>query len=136
MTTRTFVPEAGKRRTPKGKFAIPDGWIARGFSFEVEWPEDHEVASSIRSQFGGRRYAFNWALGQVKADMDARKIEPTHASVSWNLYALRKSWNAQKATVAPWWAENSKEAYATGIADLCVALKNWSDSKQGKRKGG
>ncbi|MHB1525411.1 MAG: IS607 family element RNA-guided endonuclease TnpB [Candidatus Dormibacteria bacterium] len=136
MTTRTFVSEASKQRAPKAKFAIPDGWVARGFSFEVEWPEEKEAASLIRSQFGGRRYAYNWGLGQVKADMDAHKIDPAHKSVQWNLYALRKRWNAQKATVAPWWAENSKEAYATGIADLAVALKNWSDSKKGKRKGG
>ncbi|EQD70546.1 Transposase (probable), IS891/IS1136/IS1341 domain protein, partial [mine drainage metagenome] len=118
MTTRTFVPEASKQRAPKAKFAIPDGWVARGFSFEVEWPEEKEAASLIRSQFGGRRYAYNWGLGQVKADMDAHKIDPAHKSVQWNLYALRKRWNAQKAAIAPWWAENSKEAYSTGIADL------------------
>ncbi|MHB1525386.1 MAG: IS607 family element RNA-guided endonuclease TnpB [Candidatus Dormibacteria bacterium] len=135
MATRAFVPGDGKKRVPKGKFAIPDGWVARGFSFEVQWPQDQEVASSIRSQFGGRRYAYSWALGQVKADIDARKIEPAHESVKWNLYSLRKRWNAEKAAIAPWWAENSKEAYSTGIADLCVALKNWYDSKQGKRKG-
>jgi putative transposase len=136
MTTMPVEHEARKRRAPKGKFAIPDGWVAQGFMFEVEWPEDQEVASLVRSQFGGRRYAYNWGLGQVKADMDARKIDPAHESVQWNLYSLRKRWNAQKAAIAPWWAENSKEAYATGIADLCVALKNWSDSKKGKRKGG
>ena len=135
MATLAFVSEARKKRAPKGKFAIPDGWIARGFSFEVEWPEDKEVASSIRSQFGGRRYAFNWGLAQVKADLDAHKTDPLHDSVKWNLYAMRKRWNAEKAAIAPWWAENSKEAYATGIADLCVALKNWSDSRQGRRKG-
>jgi putative transposase len=124
-----------KKRSPRKKFKIPDGWIARGFTFEVEWPDDHQVASSIRSQFGGRRFAYNWALAQVKADMDARKTDPSHASVQWNLYALRKRFNAEKPTIAPWWSENSKEAYSTGIADLCVALKNWSDSKAGKRKG-
>ena len=124
-----------KKRSPRKKFKIPDGWIARGFTFEVEWPDDHQVASSIRSQFGGRRFAYNWALAQVKADMDARKTDPSHASVQWNLYALSKRFNAEKPTIAPWWSENSKEAYSTGIADLCVALKNWSDSKAGKRKG-
>ena len=136
MTTMPVEHGTKKKWARQGKFAIPDGWVARGFSFEVEWPEDQEVASLVRSQFGGRRYAYNWALGQVKADIDARKIEPAHESVQWNLYSLRKRWNADKATVAPWWAENSKEAYSTGIADLAVALKNWSDSKTGKRKGG
>ncbi|HUY61267.1 MAG TPA: hypothetical protein VMW49_05275, partial [Candidatus Dormibacteraeota bacterium] len=93
-------PEARKRRDPKGKFAVPDGWVARGFRFEVQWPEDQEVASLVRSQFGGRRFAYNWALGQVKADMDAHKTPPAHESVAWNLYAMRKRWNAEKAAIA------------------------------------
>ena len=124
-----------KKRSPREKFEIPDGWIARGFEFEVAWPDDPELASRVRSQFGGRRFAYNWALAQVKSDMDARKTDPSHASVQWNLYALRKRFNAEKPTIAPWWEANSKEVYSTGIADLCVALKNWSDSKAGKRKG-
>jgi len=35
----------------------------------------------------------------------------------------------------PWWVENSKEAYASGIDDLAQALSNWTASKKGKRKG-
>jgi putative transposase len=124
-----------RKRSPASKFEIPDGWVARGFEFEVEWPNDAEEASKIRSHFGARRTAYNWALSQVKADMDTRKADPCHLAVPWNLYALRKQWNAEKAVVAPWWAENSKEAYATGIADLCTALKNWSNSMAGRRKG-
>ncbi len=34
-----------------------------------------------------------------------------------------------------WWAENSKEAYATGIADAVTGLKNWHASRTGKRAG-
>jgi hypothetical protein len=66
-----------KKRAPRTKFEIPDGWIARGFTFEVAWPDDPESASSIRSQFGGRRFAYNWALAQVKADMDVKKVDPS-----------------------------------------------------------
>src|SRR5690606_18294961 len=33
------------------------------------------------------------------------------------------------------WAENSKEVYAAGCADLAAALKNWQASKRGKRAG-
>ena len=124
-----------KKRSPKEKFAIPAGWVARGFTFEVTWPDDPEAASRVRSHFGARRFAYNWALAQVKADLDAKKADPAHVSVPWNLYALRKRFNAEKPSIAPWWEENSKEAYATGITDLCAALKNWSDSKSGKRAG-
>jgi putative transposase len=124
-----------KKRATKEKFAIPEGWIARGFMFEVTWPTGHEAVSKVRSHFGARRFADNWALGQVKADMDAKKADPAHESVRWDLYSLRKCFNAEKATVAPWWRENSKEAYSSGIADLCIALKNWQDSKTGRRQG-
>jgi IS605 OrfB family transposase len=37
--------------------------------------------------------------------------------------------------VPPWWAENSKEAYSSGLDALAQALKNWSDSRSGRRKG-
>jgi len=37
--------------------------------------------------------------------------------------------------VAPWWAECSKEAFNTGLDQLARALKNWGDSRRGKRKG-
>ena len=39
-------------------------------------------------------------------------------------YRLRTAWNAAKDIVAPWWSENSKEAYASGCANLSTALGN------------
>ena len=89
----------------------------------------------VWSHFGARRYAKNWAIAQVKADLDARRLDPAHRGVAWDFYALRNAWNQDKPTVAPWWPENCKEAYASGIADAATALKNWSDSKNGTRKG-
>ena len=53
----------------------------------------------------------------------------------WSAYSLRKRWNQVKAQVAPWWAENSKESYANGIADATTALRNWHASRTGKRAG-
>lgn len=35
----------------------------------------------------------------------------------------------------PWWAENSKEAYSSGIEALAKGLSNWSKSRRGDRKG-
>ena len=113
----------------------PDGWVARGFVFEVAWPADPEAVARIHPHLGARRFACNWALARVKADLDAKKLDPAHESVPWNLDALRKQFNVEKHAVAPWWRESSKEAYATGIADLCVALKNWSESRSGRRSG-
>jgi putative transposase len=87
--------------------------------------------------------AFDWGLARVKAVMDQRAAEATYGitrddltpAVSWSLYSLRKDWNVAKDTVAPWWAECSKEAFNTGLDQLARALKNWSDSRKGQRKG-
>jgi putative transposase len=123
-----------KKRAPSQKFEVPEGWAAKGFSFEVKWPSG-EAAAKVRSHFGARRFAYNWALGQVKSDLDARGADPAHVPVGWDLCSLRRHWGAVKGVVAPWWAQCSKEAYATGIADLCTALKNWREPRDGTRKG-
>jgi putative transposase len=116
------------------RFAVPVGWIARGFRFEVE-PTSPEQPARIAQHFGARRYAHNWALAQVKANLDARVADPTVAPLAWNFYHLRRRWNQAKHQVAPWWPSCSKEAYASGIADLVQALHNWSDAKHGRRAG-
>jgi putative transposase len=55
--------------------------------------------------------------------------------LSWSLPSLRKAWNAAKDQVAPWWREVSKEAFNTGLDALAHSLKNWTDSRTGKRAG-
>lgn len=98
---------------------------------------------AVLAHAGAARVAHNWALARVKAVIDQRAAERTYGvsedrltpSTSWSLPALRKAWNAAKADVAPWWAECSKEAFNTGLDALARALKNWSDSRAGKRAG-
>jgi putative transposase len=116
------------------RFAIPDGWIARGWRFEVEVTGPVQ-RQRIAQHFGARRFAYNWALAQVKANLDARDSDPSVPPLAWTLPTLRKAWNQAKAEVAPWWPACSKEAYASGIADLVQALHNWSASKHGRRAG-
>lgn len=97
----------------------------------------------MRSHCGGQRYAYNWGLARVKANLEQRQAERSYGlasdeltpSLSWSAYGLRKDWNRVKHEVAPWWGENSKEAYASGLANLARALKNWNDSRNGKSKG-
>jgi IS605 OrfB family transposase len=92
---------------------------------------------------GAARMAYNWSLARVKAVMDQRSAERTYGIAddlltpagSWSLPALRKSWNAAKDAVAPWWAECSKEAFNTGLDGLARALRNWADSRTGRRAG-
>ena len=114
---------------------VPSGWTVTAAKFEVAWPADPDRAALVRSHFGARRKAFNWGLALVKADMDAKALDPTHESTPWNLAALRKVWNQAKDDVAPWWATNAKEAYSCGLADLETALNNWKASQAGNRKG-
>jgi putative transposase len=116
------------------RFEIPEGWIARGWHFEVEATTPGQVPLITR-HFGARRFVYNWALAQVKANLDARAADPTVPPLVWSLPALRRAWNQAKHQVAPWWRECSKEAYSSGIADLVTALRNWSDAKRGDRKG-
>jgi putative transposase len=99
--------------------------------------------AALRSHCGGLRYAFNWGLARIKANLDQRAAEQSYdiaadqvtASLSWSAYSLRRDWNQTKGEVAPWWSENSKEAYSSGLANLATALKNWQDSRSGKRRG-
>jgi putative transposase len=53
----------------------------------------------------------------------------------WSLASLRKTWNVRKGEYAPWWAENSKEAYNTGLDALARGLDAWSRSRKGERAG-
>lgn len=97
----------------------------------------------VYAHAGAARVAHNWALARVKAVMDQRAAERTYdvpddlltPPLSWSLPTLRKAWNTAKTEVAPWWAEVSKEAFNTGLDSLARALKNWSDSRAGKRAG-
>ena len=89
----------------------------------------------LLSHAGAARFAFNVMLAHVKGSID-RGEKP-----EWSFWSLRKRWNAEKDTLAvdaegsPWWQENSKEAYSSGIEALSKGLSNWSKSSKGDRKG-
>ncbi|MEV0703809.1 IS607 family element RNA-guided endonuclease TnpB [Saccharopolyspora sp. NPDC050389] len=99
--------------------------------------------AALRSHCGAQRFAYNWGLNRIKVNLGQREAEASYGigadqrapAVDWSAYSLRKDWNEAKSTVAPWWAENSKEAYSSGLANLATALRNWDSSRKGKRKG-
>jgi IS605 OrfB family transposase len=113
----------------------------QAYRFALDLTPTQERA--ILSHAGAARVAHNWALARVKAVMDQRAAERAYGvpdelltpSLSWSLAGLRRAWNAAKPEVAPWWGEVSKEAFNTGLDALARALKNWSDSRTGKRAG-
>jgi IS605 OrfB family transposase len=89
---------------------------------------------ALASHCGAARVAYNWGLALVKISLDQYQMDPS-VRVPWTLPELRLQWNRTKDQVAPWWAENSKEAYSSGLDGLARALKNWSDSRSGRRRG-
>ena len=89
---------------------------------------------TLASHAGAARFAYNWGLHLVQERLEQRRVDST-AQVPWTLPDLRREWNQAKRQVAPWWAENSKEAYSSGLDGLARALTNWSDSRIGRRKG-
>jgi putative transposase len=92
------------------------------------------LQGSLASHAGAARFAYNWGLAVVTTRLDQRKAG-ADVQVPWTLRDLRWEWNRAKQQVAPWWAENSKEAYNSGLDALARALKNWADSRHGRRKG-
>jgi len=88
----------------------------------------------LASATGAARFAHNWGLALVKQRLDAR-VAGEDVEVPWTLAVLRREWNRVKAEVAPWWAENSKECYSSGLDALARGLKNWADAKAGRRAG-
>jgi putative transposase len=115
------------------RYAAPAGVIVKGWVVQLE--PSPEQAARFRRDCGARRFAYNWAVTEIGQAFQRGRETGEHDPAVWSAYALRKRWNRAKAEVAPWWAGNSKEAYATGIADAVTALKNWHESKTGKRKG-
>jgi putative transposase len=92
----------------------------------------------MRSHAGAKNFAYNTMLGLVQANLAQRAAERTYGiadpeltgSLGWSMMSLRREWNRRKHRVAvredgtPWWAENSKEAYACGCQALADALGN------------
>jgi putative transposase len=123
------------------RFEVPEGWTAQAYRFALD-PTPAQVRA-FRSHAGGARKAYNTMLALVKAVMDQRQAERSYGiaeadltpMVSWSLAGLRREWNARKDEVAPWWGENSKEAYNTGLDALARGLEAWSKSRKGERAG-
>ncbi|HEX3393605.1 MAG TPA: IS607 family element RNA-guided endonuclease TnpB, partial [Acidimicrobiales bacterium] len=126
--------------------------VHQAFRFELD-PSD-VVRSALASHAGAARIAYNWGLATVVEALAAHRAlsalalrqgatateakawaDEVAGPVPWTLPALRRRWNAAKAEVAPWWAQNSKEAYSSGLDALARALAGFFDSRSGQRRG-
>jgi putative transposase len=106
--------------------------VTQAYRFALDPTPAHRRA--LASHCGAARVAYNWGLALVKGRLEQRSAGED-VPVPWTLPDLRREWNRAKNEVAPWWAENSKEAYSSGLDALARALKTWSDSRNGRRKG-
>ena len=118
---------------------VPDGWTVQAFTFALDCTPGQ--AACLRRQFGGRRYARNWAVRTLKDDLD-RYRETGQETEKPSLASMRKRWNQAKDTQCtnretgePWWPEISKEAFADGIKAAVDGYWNWQASRAGKRRG-
>ena len=114
--------------------------MLRAYRFALD-PTPAQVRA-LASHCGAARKAFNEGLAHVKRCLDQRAAERSYGvpderltEVAWTLPALRRWWNASKDDLAPWWRENSKEAYSSGLDVLARGLAAWSGSRSGKRRG-
>jgi putative transposase len=99
-----------------------------------------EQVQALRSHCGAQRFAYNWAVERLNAIRAQRAAEYSYGLRGAELtpcsaYDLRRAWNVAKHERAPWWAENSKEAYSSGIANAVVAFVNWDACTRGRRSG-
>jgi putative transposase len=116
-------------------------FVIRGYLFTLDPTPTQERA--LRSHCGAARFAFNHMLHLVRANLDQRTAERSYdiddanltPPMGWSFYTLLSHWNTVKRAAAPWWADVSKEAFATGTRDLAAALKNWADARTGRRAG-
>ena len=86
--------------------------MAQAYRFALD-PTPAQV-SMLESHCGAARFVFNHMLGVVKANLDQRSAERSYGvaeqdltpAQGWSLAQLRKTWNARKDEVAPWWPAN------------------------------
>lgn len=122
---------------------MPSSVLDRTQAFKFALDPNPAQEAALSSHCGAARFAYNHMLHLVRAILDQRESERSYGiseelltpHVGWSAYSLRREFNARKAEVAPWWSEVSKEAFASGSANLAKALKNFTSSKAGKRAG-
>jgi putative transposase len=120
-------------------YSPPDGQIIQAFCFALD--PTIEQSAQITRFFGARRFAFNWTLATINADVEHYR-ETGESTRTPSFYSLRKRWNAEKDTVCVnaetgqvWWSEISKEVFADGVRGATDAYWRWQQSRSGKIAG-
>jgi putative transposase len=102
--------------------------VVRAYRFALDPSAAQERA--LRSHAGAARFGWNWGLAKCQ--------ERYAAEGKWYSAAeLHRLWNVQKKAdpALAWWAQNSKCAYQEAFRDLDRALRDFTASRTGRRKG-
>ncbi|MEX1162627.1 MAG: RNA-guided endonuclease TnpB family protein, partial [Nitriliruptor sp.] len=97
----------------------------------------------LKSYAGSMRTAYNWAVEEAAANMRVRRDERARGvpedeltpALSWSRESLTARWREVRDEVHPWWRDVSIHAFRSGIDNAALALKNFSESRAGKRRG-
>jgi putative transposase len=102
--------------------------VTQAYRFALDPAPAQERA--LRSHAGASRFAWNWGLAKCQ--------ERYAAEGKWySAIDLHKLWNAGKKAdpALAWWPENSKCAYQEAFRDLDRALRDFTASRKGDRRG-
>ncbi len=100
--------------------------MIRAHKIRLNPKPDQEVY--FRKATGTKRFVYNWALNRWK-------WAKGQGIAIYGMMAAKKDFNAIKGELCPWVYEVAKDVAEGAFADAGTALKNYFDSKSGKRKG-
>lgn len=97
-----------------------------------------EQEADLRRHAGAARFAYNHALAHVKAQLEARKSDPS-IRVPWSGFDLINYFNKWKLSPAagidaagkpglPWRGEVRQQVFEEGVVDLGKGLNHWSQA--------
>ena len=152
MDTSSDVPRQPRRSGPL--VSHTGEVLSRPVAFQFALDPTLEQRTLFAKCAGARRFAFNHHLARVKANLEVRSSErtetrePTTPSLSWSKFSFINEFNAWKngqLDSSPtnddgtrglhWRHEVPSDVFECASVDAARALKNWSDSKKGARRG-
>ena len=128
--------------------------MARYTTFRYCLDPTVEQREALQRHYGAARFAFNESLRMVKTKLNQRRMNPD-LNVAWTKFELINQFNRWKkfadagrnlvvdtagnveilVTVLPWRNQVCQQVFEEGAADCAKALKGWSDSRSGRRRG-
>jgi putative transposase len=134
--TITAMPHEDASRTPAER-----GQLTR--AVEVVLDPSPSQERWLRSYMGSMRAVYNWALEQAAGNLQARRDARARGvpedeltpALSWSRESLTARWRQVRDEEHPWHRDVSIHAFRTGLDNAALALKNFSESRSGKRRG-